>query len=217
MGANVFSLRLVLLVAAAVICAPYVRAAIPYTFGSISFPFTLSTLNLNFSYPEDAMWGDFDSDGFLDLAVTQQDNGTDVNAVYRNTRTGGVFAVAGSLMHGAGTLARWGDYNNDNILDLLLGGFAKLPCSSSNAESTVLYEGDGAGGFTAKQNFGKYCFVSGAWGDFNADGWDDIVLVGTTSATSGSLDANLKATLWINNEGSGTFTSTAIAFQLPGG
>ena len=73
-----------------------------------------------------AGWGDFDSDGFLDLYVVN--SGTDPdgkgpNYLYRNNHDGTFRDVAGrtgvqAMANSRGRGAAWGDYDNDGFLDL---------------------------------------------------------------------------------------------------
>ena len=68
-------------------------------------------------------WGDYDSDGLVDLVLSGGTNDFNTSAttkVYRNT--GSAFTdLGGSLPGGLITKASWGDYDNDGDLDILLG------------------------------------------------------------------------------------------------
>jgi alpha-tubulin suppressor-like RCC1 family protein len=90
----------------------------------------------------------------------------------------------------------WGDYDNDGRLDLLVGGKA----GGQPVPATVrLFHNEGDGRFTQQsQNF-QQAAQSMAWGDFDNDGWLDILLLSANSAR-----------IWRNN-GVGTFTDVGLA------
>jgi len=67
-------------------------------------------------------WGDYDNDGWLDLALTQADPGQPTQ-LYRNQGDGtftDVTYLAGVRVFDAGSVA-WCDYDNDGDLDLFVG------------------------------------------------------------------------------------------------
>ncbi len=74
-------------------------------------------------YDGSAAWGDYDNDGDLDIFLTGEDNGnTPVGEVYQNT--GGSFTRIESGLPGVyHSSAVWGDYDNDDDLDILLIGY----------------------------------------------------------------------------------------------
>ena len=127
-----------------------------------------------------AAWGDYDSDGDLDIVLT----GSTVDAglithVYRNDAE--VFTnIDAGLVGVAKGSTEWGDCDNDGDLDLLLTGrfeFGTVSC---------VYRNDGGGTFYP---FGEeFPAVEGVdqggslaqWGDFDEDGDLDIVLSGKT-------------------------------------
>jgi len=181
-------------------------------------PFPFSGYNGYYSLPEQASWGDFNNDGFLDLALsTAASSGPSsyfrATRLYRNNNGQGFVQVNGTgLEQLSGSTAQWGDYNNDGVLDLLIGGDwgAQLPCNSTNTLPALLYKGDGNGTFTQAFSFGKWCGLAGVWADLNNDGWQDIILVGSTAKVNGAIPSQTSAVVWSNNK-DGTFTS----FPLP--
>ncbi|MFC1573445.1 FG-GAP-like repeat-containing protein, partial [Candidatus Eisenbacteria bacterium] len=117
-------------------------------------------------------WGDYDSDGDLDILLTGEDvGGTKFSLVYRNDA--GLFTDIGAGLPGvANSSVAWGDYDNDGDLDILLTGLA-----SSDLISHV-YRND-AGLFTdIGAGLPGVWDSSVAWGDYDNDGDLDILLSG---------------------------------------
>ena len=96
-----------------------------------------------------------------------------------------------------GTTA-WGDYDADGDLDILLTGW------TGSEAVTALYENIGAGGFSPVPSAVLAAVNRGmsAWGDYDNDGYPDILLTGTPD------DANYTGNLSkvYHNNGDGTFT-----------
>lgn len=69
----------------------------------------------------------------------------------------------------------WGDYNNDGNLDLILSG------DSSSIPITRIFKGNGLGGFTPQYQIKMrgLQYASVAWGDYNNDGYLDLILTGS--------------------------------------
>ena len=114
-------------------------------------------------------WGDYDSDGDLDLAAG---NWQSPNRLYRND--GGVLttsAVWSSTELDATRSLAWGDYDGDGDLDLAVGN------GEGNGEPNRLYRNDqgtltaGAIWSTTESDFTD----SVAWGDADGDGDLDLV------------------------------------------
>lgn len=142
-------------------------------------------------------WGDYTNNGLLDILYTGRDsNRNRIARVYENDGSGGFEEATSIELTGVqwGSVA-WGDYNNDGYIDILLAG------SYSGLETTtVIYENDGAGGFeevTSIELTGVHS-SSSSWGDYNNDGYLDILLTGRDS------DDNEVAIVY-ENDGSGGF------------
>jgi tetratricopeptide (TPR) repeat protein len=83
-----------------------------------------------------------------------------------------------------GSGAAWGDFDNDGDEDLFLvssGGALTLP--PEQRAPCVLYENRGDGTFRRNKDFPEPRIIGmgAAWGDYNGDGWLDLVVTGYNS------------------------------------
>lgn len=143
-------------------------------------------------------WGDYNNDGFMDLLVTGEmvDNNY-TSRIYKNNGDGTFTEQNGISLIGVvkGSVA-WGDYNNDNYLDILLTGEAKHEYISK------IYKNNRNGTFTEQTEI-KLTGVHNsavAWGDYNNDGKLDILLTGH------EYNNNIPASKIYRNNGDGTFS-----------
>jgi tetratricopeptide (TPR) repeat protein len=141
--------------------------------------------------PEDmgsgAAWGDFDSDGFVDLVIANQSGSLDDverglrdsparTTLYRNDGDGtftDVTAGSGIDFTGIGMAVAWGDYDNDGRIDLILTSYGE----------NHLYRNQGDGAFAEVSRraglSGLRGFWAGAsWGDYDNDGFLDLYITG---------------------------------------
>ncbi|MFC1679788.1 FG-GAP repeat domain-containing protein [Elusimicrobiota bacterium] len=105
------------------------------------------------------VWGDYDKDGDLDLAIGSL-GGT--NRVYRNDG-GGSFAPMWNSAEAESTYSvGWGDFDNDGDLDIVSG---------NNAKSNRVHRSGGDGTFVTVWSSVETDFtISCTWGDFDNDG-----------------------------------------------
>ena len=122
--------------------------------------------------------GDYDNDGLPDLFVTYAEK---VCRLYHNDGDGQFSIVTGQPVSeepGRSTGANWGDYDNDGWLDLFLPRNTFYTSNGSNDDS--LWHNNGDGTFTRIQagSVGADGLNSwaAAWGDYNNDGFLDLVV-----------------------------------------
>ncbi len=128
-------------------------------------------------------WGDYDNDGDADLLYTGDVIFSSLTKLYRNdgnnTFTEQTLVNLPRVNYGT---ARWGDYDSDGDLDILISGFTGV---FSNPISRI-YINEGNGSFTedASAILPGTGSASAAWGDYDKDGDLDILLVGNTINSS---------------------------------
>jgi hypothetical protein len=155
-------------------------------------------------YSETASWGDYDNDGWLDLAVSNS-AGDLKEFLYRNLGDGTFQKVtAGAIPNGAGASRglTWVDYDNDGDLDLFV--------ANESNQNEFLYRNmrveSGVDTFQAVTT-GPVVTAgasswSGSWGDYDNDGDLDLFVANT---------ANQNNALF-NNQGDGTFLRLPVGF-----
>jgi hypothetical protein len=124
-------------------------------------------------------WGDYDHDGWLDIALAGTTNGFQSGAicqVWRNTGNG--FALHASLDGLFDCAVGWGDYDNDGRLDILVSGFRGDYFQSI----TEVWRNTGGEFFNINAGLVGNGDGDAAWGDFDNDGRLDIIVTGLSPA-----------------------------------
>jgi hypothetical protein len=134
-------------------------------------------------------WGDYDNDGLLDLYISRgsaNGTGNQNNSLYRNNGDGTFTEVTAQAGVDDGTdtwAAVWGDYDNDGFLDLFVARPGTGQIGPGNAN--ILYHNNGDGTFTDVAAQEGVALEDGlitsahklaAWGDYNDDGFLDLVV-----------------------------------------
>ncbi|MFK7948603.1 MAG: FG-GAP-like repeat-containing protein [Saprospiraceae bacterium] len=172
---------------------------------SIAFDTTLFTKVNNINYGINQQYnswstafGDYDNDGFIDFFVANYDSLTP-NQLYHNNGDGTFTEVTSGnailLDTAESTSGVWGDYDNDNDLDLFV--------SNTFGYNNFLYRNDGNGIFTKIINdpiVSYLGFSHGAtWVDYDNDGFLDMFVTEYLHIGVNRL---------YHNNGNGTFTET---------
>lgn len=153
-------------------------------------------------------WGDYDNDGDLDVVLVGALNTIVARSELLKNNGDGTFtkdetasATIEAVSFGD---VQWYDYDNDGDLDLLVTG---RPTSTGSAVVTNLY--DNSNGVLALNSSISSTFTdvynsSAKWGDFNNDGFTDVMISGQ------QINASVLTKLYKNN-GNGTFTNSAAS------
>lgn len=162
-----------------------------------------------------AAWGDYNNDGWLDLAVT----GYDSIILYQNEHGHLVRDRKFPSPKGFWTGVSWGDFDRDGYLDLYVCGYVKyhsgtatsgqstqqfglevpftLNPASYEPERNLLFRNNGDGTFTevARQrgvDNREGRSLSALWHDFDGDGWLDLYIANDVSENKLYLNRNGK-------------------------
>jgi len=162
------------------------------TFTSVTNAITKLSLNCG-----SAAWVDYDNDGVPDLIICSGGTGTDHSYLFHNDGGGNFTRITTNVLatdswpDGA-WVATWGDYDNDGLPDVYITGMGS---------GGRLYHNNGNGSFNLVATGAMSQPPTGggslscAWGDFDNDGYLDLVI----SAYSG-------VNRLFHNNGDGTFT-----------
>lgn len=152
--------------------------------------------------------GDFDGDGDLDIIITGHED-TDPTSlkirIFRNDRNDAYTLIDTLSNMTAVTFGdiEVGDVDNDGDLDVFITGLG----ASGNPVAELHL--NGVTGFTASSStFTAVSRSAADFGDYNGDGYLDLVVSGTTDGT----DINVSSVIYTNG-GDGSFSASGIAID----
>jgi hypothetical protein len=126
-------------------------------------------------------WADFDGDAWLDALVTGSTNFHPRGAhsrLYINDRSGSFVSRPHGLPAVSGNALAVSDFDRDGDLDVALSG-----ADPQTNRVCGVFRNDGNGSFT------QFAALTGAmdgalsWGDFDGDGWPDLLVTGKTNSS----------------------------------
>ena len=161
---------------------------------------------------------DFDNDGYLDVVLLRGGWERPMRlSLLRNTGSGvfeDVTIASGLATPIASETAVWGDYDNDGLVDLFVGGEFRPPYPAGRTPPDArnrcrLYHNEGHGKFVdvaaAAGVAEEQCSKGSAWGDYDGDGRLDLFV----------SNINAPCRLY-HNEGNGTFRDVARELDVTG-
>ncbi len=169
-----------------------------------------------------SVWGDYNNDGFVDIYMSNGQNGQNWEGfLYKNNGDGTFDSVstAGDIVTEKYTSggSSWGDFNNDGYLDLYIAnvnsGFSYLPNSLhvNNGDGTFTKATTGsAGDIVATQSTSSGTVE---WLDYNNDGDLDAATSNATFFGTGNnfLYENSGSPSYTFSSVSNTFTNTGVS------
>ncbi|MCF8232104.1 MAG: FG-GAP-like repeat-containing protein [Bacteroidales bacterium] len=142
----------------------------------------------------DAVFGDYDADGDLDLLLTGNGNSEPFTGLYENED--GIFSEVETNIEsmGGNTSAAFGDYDRDGDLDLAVVGF----------DQSYIYNNDDGTFVDTQTEMPGLDYAATEWVDFDNDGDLDLMMAGE--------DGSMPNTLVYENV-EGQFEELDLAFQ----
>lgn len=144
--------------------------------GTINFVETnISLTDVNSSA---VAWGDYNNDGYLDIALSGVSHGEPITKIYRNNSGNSFTNINAPLKPVSTSALAWGDYDNDGDLDLAVSGCEDWWYATN--PTTKIYRNDNGTFVDLKANITGTWFGSLEWGDYDKDGKIDLLITGGT-------------------------------------
>ncbi len=153
------------------------------------------------------LWTDFDQDGRYDLVMAGYTNWPTANSyvtrAFRNEGSLAFTLLADVLPNLADAALACADFDRDGNMDICVAGTTNVQLMGYY---TGLFRNDGTGHFSPQgTGFPMVTKALLLWGDFDNDGWPDLLLSGTTKL--GNLFTNI--TKVFHNDRNGVFSEYA--------
>lgn len=117
-------------------------------------------------------WGDFDNDGFIDLAIIGEINSVPTTKIFKNINGQNLVEIPTQITNISSGAIKWIDIDNDNDLDIFLVG----RIASWNYKAQIWENNNGT--FTKILDTLAFRYASADIGDYNGDGFMDIICTG---------------------------------------
>jgi PKD repeat protein len=154
--------------------------------------------------------GDYNNDGFLDILLSGLNSSNqNISKLYRNNGNNTFSELTNISLQGVSfSSVVWGDYDNDNNLDILITGATGY--NPNYYPVTKIYRNNGNSTFRELSTPSIIGINNGSaeWGDYNNDGLLDILLIGDSGL-------NFDFKIYLNN-GNDIFKELS-SLSLPGG
>ena len=125
-------------------------------------------------------WCDYNNDGYLDILLTGVHNPGEqqqfVSKIYHNNGNNTFTEQTSISLPGVSDASvAWGDFDNDGLPDILLTGLTQ-----SNGIISRIYRNNGNNTFSEQTSISLIDVTTGsvAWGDYDNDGYSDILVTG---------------------------------------
>jgi len=143
---------------------------------AIIYPFSeQSDISLTGVYNGKSTWGDYDNNGYLDILLTGYTGSSYISKIYQNDKSGNFTELIGLPLTGVGTgFVTWGDYDNDNDLDILLAGY------TGTANISKIYQNNSGSFVDINATLIIGSGTEGAWSDYDNDGDLDLLITANT-------------------------------------